>query len=133
MRAKDVMSRGVISVMADATVFDVAEILTGEHISALTVVDDRGRLIGIVSEADLIRRAEIGTTPRKSWLHRLFDDDAVRAAQYVRSHSRHVKDLMTKVVITVEEDAALAEIAELMSKNGIKRYRWYGTASWSVS
>jgi CBS domain-containing protein len=121
MRAKDVMSRGVISVMADATVFDVAEILTGEHISALTVVDDRGRLIGIVSEADLIRRAEIGTTPRKSWLHRLFDDDAVRAAQYVRSHSRHVKDLMTKVVITVEEDAALAEIAELMSKNGIKR------------
>ena len=57
MRAKDVMSCGVISVMADATVFDVAEILTGEHISALPVVDNQGRLVGIVSEADLIRRA----------------------------------------------------------------------------
>lgn len=121
MRARDIMSSGVMSVMADATVFDVAEILTSEHISALPVVDDQGRVIGIVSEADLIRRAEIGTTPHKSWLHRLFDDDAVRAAQYVRSHSRHVKDVMTKAVITVAETTTLAEIAELMSKHGIKR------------
>ncbi len=121
MRARDVMSSGVMSVMADATVFDVAEILTAEHISALPVVDDQGQVIGIVSEADLIRRSEIGTTPHKSWLHRLFDDDAVRAAQYVRSHSRHVKDVMTKAVVTVDEDATLAAIAELMVKHGIKR------------
>jgi CBS domain-containing protein len=121
MRAKDVMSSGVMSVMGDATVFDVAEILTSEHISALPIVDDQGLVIGIVSEADLIRRAEISTTPHKSWLHRLFADNATRAARYVRSHSRHVKDVMTKTVVTVGEDATLAEIAELMAKHGIKR------------
>jgi len=114
MRAKDVMSSGVMSVMGDATVFDVAEILTSEHISALPIVDDQGLVIGIVSEADLIRRAEISTTPHKSWLHRLFADNATRAARYVRSHSRHVKDVMTKTVVTVGEDATLAEIAELI-------------------
>ncbi|HEY6982478.1 CBS domain-containing protein [Reyranella sp.] len=121
MRAKDVMSGGVMSVLADATVFDAAEILTGQHISAVPVVDDSGRVIGIVSEADLIRRAEIGTTPHKSWLQRLLADDATRAARYVRSHSRHVSDVMTKAVVTVEEEANLAEVAELMSKHGIKR------------
>jgi CBS domain-containing protein len=121
MRAKDVMSDGVMSVTADATVFDAAEILTAERISAAPVVDDQGRMVGIVSEADLIRRAEIGTMPHKSWLQRLLADDATTAARYVRSHSRRVRDVMTKAVVSVDEDATLAEIAELMSKHGIKR------------
>ncbi len=115
------MATVVVSVMADATVFDAAEILTSEHVSALPVIDDRGQLVGIVSEADLIRRAEIGTTPHKSWLHRWLDDDVTKAAEYVRSHSRRVRDVMTKTVVTVEEDATLADIAELMAKHGIKR------------
>lgn len=121
MRAKDVMTTGVVSVMADATVFDAAEILTSEHISALPVVDDKGKVVGIVSEADLIRRAEIGTTPHKSWLHRWLDDDVTKAAEYVRSHSRRVRDVMTKTVVTVDEDATLGEIAALMAKHDIKR------------
>ncbi|SKA12471.1 BON domain-containing protein [Enhydrobacter aerosaccus] len=121
MRAKDVMTIGVVSVLADASVFDAAEILTSEHVSALPVIDDKGRVIGIVSEADLIRRAEIETAPHKSWLHRWLDDDVTKAADYVRSHSRRVRDVMTKNVVTVEEGATLGEIAELMAKHGIKR------------
>lgn len=121
MRAKDVMSNGVIFVTSSATVFDAAELLTAEQISALPVVDRHGRVVGIVSEADLIRRAEIGTMPRPSCLERLFSDDSVRAARYLRSHSHHVKDVMTTPVVTVNEDATLAEVADLMAKHRIKR------------
>ena len=61
-------------------------------ISAAPVVDADGRMIGIVSEADLMFRAETGTTQSRSWLQRLLSDDAVIARDYVRSHSRRVTD-----------------------------------------
>lgn len=121
MRAKDVMSNGVLTVKADATVFDVAELLVNAQVSAVPVVDKDGKIAGIVSEADLMRRAEIGTVPHKSWLLRLFADDVAKAADYVRSHARHAADVMTKPVVTADEEASLGEIAKLMAKHEIKR------------
>ena len=121
MRAKDVMSNGVISIMADATVFEAAELLVGAQVSAVPVLDSTATIVGIVSEADLIRRAEIGTAPHKSWLLRMLADDFTTASEYVHSHSRRVKDVMTKAVITTTEDATLGEVAELMAKHNVKR------------
>ncbi len=121
MRAEDVMTPCVVTISSDSTVFDAAEILVSMHISALPVVDGSGQMVGIVSEADLMRRPEIGTTPRHSWLSRMLADGGKSAAEYVSFHSRRVADVMTKKVISVQRDASLGEIAETMAKHKVKR------------
>lgn len=119
--AKDVMTSPVIAVGPDSTVDDVADILLSHGISAVPVID-RGALLGIVSEGDLIRRAEIGTAPqgRSGWL-RFFTNNAVQAEGYVKSHSEHVVDVMTQEVATVVESTPVVEIATLLEHNRIKR------------
>ena len=108
MRARQVMSRLVHTVPADASVYDAAQVLLNAGISATPVVDADGKMIGIVSEADLMYRTEIGTVPGKSWLQRLLAEDVVMARDYIRSHSHRVADVMTKNVVTAEERTSLA-------------------------
>ena len=121
MYAMKVMTRPVVTVPADATVWAAADILLGARVSAAPVVDADGRMIGIVSEADLMNRPEIGTVPGRSWLQRLLADEAVLARDYMRSHSHHVADVMTRDVVAAEERTELKDIASLMQHNGIKR------------
>src|SRR5258708_4583189 len=121
MQAMQVMTRPVVTVPADATVFAAADILLGSRISAAPVIDADGKMVGIVSEADLMNRPEIGTVPGKSCLQRLLADDAMLARDYVRSHSHHVADVMTRNVITAEERAELVDIAALMQRHNVKR------------
>lgn len=121
MRALQVMTRPVVTVPADATVFAAADILLGSRVSAAPVIDPGGKLVGIVSEADLMNRPETGTVPSKSWLQRLLADDGRLARDYVRSHSHHVADVMTRDVITAKERTEIADIAALMQRHHIKR------------
>lgn len=121
MYVRKVMSRPVVTIEAGASVFDAAETLLSSGISAAPVVDADGRMIGIVSEADLMFRVETGTTPSRSWFQRLLDDDATIARNYIRSHSRRVVDVMTKEVVTATEHADLKEVAALMKRHNIKR------------
>jgi CBS domain-containing protein len=121
MHASQVMTRSVVTVPADATVYAAADILLGSRISAAPVVDADGRMVGVVSEADLMNRPETGTVPSKSWLERLLADDALLARDYIRSHSHHVADVMTKNVITAQERTPLKDIAALMQRHHIKR------------
>ncbi len=119
--AKDVMTSPVIAVGPDSTVDEVADILLSHEISAVPVID-RGGLLGIVSEGDLIRRAEIGTAPQgQSWWLRFFSNNASQAEGYVKSHSAHVTDVMTKQVATVVESTPVVDIATLLEHNRIKR------------
>jgi CBS domain-containing protein len=121
MQASKVMTRPVVTVPADATVWAAADILLGARISAAPVVDADGRMIGIVSEADLMNRPEIGTVPARSWLQRLLTDEAVLARNFMRSHSHNVTDVMTRTVVSADERTELREIAGLMQRHGIKR------------
>jgi CBS domain-containing protein len=121
MRASKVMTRAVVTIPADATVYAAADVLLGARISGAPVADADGRMVGIVSEADLMNRPEIGTVPGKSWLERLLADDARAARDYIRSHSHHVVDVMTKPVISAQEDTPLVEIARLMKQYRIRR------------
>jgi CBS domain-containing protein len=121
MHARQVMTKPVITVAADATVYAAAETLLGSGISGAPVVDADGKMIGIVTEADLMNRPEIGTVPAKSWLQRLLTDDAVLARDYIRSHSHHVADVMTRSVVRADEHTDLREIAELMQRHRIRR------------
>lgn len=122
MKARNVMVSPVITVKPDASVKEVAQILLQHHISALPVVDDAGQLTGIVSESDLMRRADLGTERRRSrWLSALFSDEESLAAEYVKAHGHKVADVMTRRVITAAPDTRLNEIATLLEKHGIKR------------
>lgn len=121
MYAMKVMTRPVVTIPADATVYAAADILLGARISAAPVVDADGKMIGIVSEADLMNRPESGTVPAKSWLQRLLAPEVVLARDFLRSHSHHVADVMTRDVVTAEERTDLKEIARLMQSRGVKR------------
>lgn len=121
MKARDVMTTRVITVGPGASVQEVAQLLLQYRISAVPVVGEGGRLIGIVSEGDLVRRAEVDTERRRPWWLRMLTGSEVLAAEYVKSHASKVADLMTKRVITATPDASLRDIATLLEKHSIKR------------
>jgi CBS domain-containing protein len=121
MRARDVMVSPVVTVGENGTVRDVAKILIANHISAVPVVDHAGKLVGIVSEADLMHRAEAGTERPTSWWLSLISGENTIAAEYVRSHATRVKDLMTRDVQTARPDTPLYEIADMFEEKHIKR------------
>ncbi len=121
MNAKDVMTRNVASVGPDASVGDVANVLLERGVSAVPVLDGE-KLVGIVSEGDLIRRAEIGTAERpRSWWLRLFTDSATLAKEFTKSHAEQVRDVMTEDVATVAEETPLAVVAGILERKRIKR------------
>jgi CBS domain-containing protein len=121
MKAADVMVSAVISVRPNARVEEVAGILLASRISAVPVIDEQGELLGIVSEGDLMRRAEAGTDRSRSWWLEYLTGKQVLAAEYVKSHSHKVTDVMTRSVITATPDTSLSEIATLLERNRIKR------------
>jgi CBS domain-containing protein len=120
MRAADVMTTDVISVGPSQSVQEVAGLLLANRISAVPVLSDKGELVGIVSEGDLMRRAEAGTQRRRSWWLELLAAPET-AESYVREHGRQVADVMTRDLVTVGAGTPLSDIADLMEKRSIKR------------
>jgi CBS domain-containing protein len=121
MKASDIMVTNVITIPADASIGEVASTLLNNHISGAPVVDDKGELVGIVSEGDLMRRPEIGTSRRHSWWLELISSHQSQAVEYVKSHSRKISDVMTRDVITAKPDTSLGDIAAMLERKRIKR------------
>src|SRR5215831_2160969 len=121
MHAIDVMTSEVISVDENATVAAVARLLAERGISAVPVVDKDNRVIGMVSEGDLLHRAETGTERRRSWWLDMVSSTNKLAGEYIKSHSGKVKDVMTRNVLSVSETTSVADIALLLETNRIKR------------
>jgi CBS domain-containing protein len=121
MRAHQIMTRQVITVGSDTPIAEAAETMLRHHVSGLPVVNATGKLIGIVSEADFLRRAEIGTQRKRGrWLQLLLGPGR-SAADFVQERGRLVGEIMTPDPITVVEDTPLEEIVQLMEKRHIKR------------
>lgn len=121
MRAHQIMTRPVITVTPDASILDAANTMLRQHVSGLPVVDATGKLVGIVSEGDFIRRSEIGTQRKRGrWLKFLLGAGAT-ATDYSHGHGRRVSDVMTPEPITVAEGSTLEQIVTTMEKNGVKR------------
>ena len=121
MKVADVMASNVISVAPETPVNEIAGILLQKRISAVPVVDARGRLAGIVSEGDLLRRAELHTERRRSWWAGLLSRVDSLAAEYVKTHGRRAEDVMTRDVVTASEDVPLDEVVTLLEQRHVKR------------
>ena len=121
MRAHQIMTRQVITVATGAAVLEAANIMLQKHISGLPVVDEAGKLVGIVSQGDFIRRVEIGTQRKRGrWLKFLLGPGKA-ASDFVHERGRKVAEIMTPDPCTVTEDATLEAIVELMERNNVKR------------
>lgn len=121
MKAEDVMTRAVITIDPDATVLQAARLMLQHHISGLPVVDKDGRLVGVLSEGDFLRRRETKTERKRSrWLEFLMGPGRM-AAEYSHSHGSKVSEVMTTDVQSVEEVAPLEDIVALMERKRIKR------------
>ena len=112
MKARDVMTLAVFTVKPTMPVKDLARLFMEQRISAVPVVDDRGKIVGIVSEGDLVHRSEISTQRRHPWWLVLMTGDEGLVAEYIKAHAKKVGDIMTRKVITAEPDTPLQEIAE---------------------
>lgn len=120
MKASEVMEPEVLSVGPETKVSDVAKALLSRRISAVPVVDN-GKLVGIVSEGDLIRRVETDTERHRSWWVELLISSEKLATEYVKSHARYAGEVMTRKVVTAEENTSLSDVAKLFENHNIKR------------
>ena len=121
MRAHQIMTRPVITVTPETTIVEAATAMLQRHISGLPVVDAAGKLVGIVSEGDFIRRSELGTQRKRGRFLAFILGPGRAATDFVHEHGRKVAEVMTPDPLTVTEDTRLEAIVALMEKNHVKR------------
>ena len=121
MKARDVMISPVITVGENDPVHHVANLLIKHRISAVPVVDHTGKIIGIVSEGDLIRRPETGTESPVSWWLSLISGERALAEAYSKSHGKKARDVMTTPVQTAHPDTPLHDIADMLEERHVRR------------
>ena len=121
MRAHQIMTRSVVTVTPETTIVDAANLMLQRHVSGLPVVDTNGKLVGIVSEGDFIRRSEIGTGRKRGRWLRFIVGPGKSASDFVHEHGRKVSEVMTKSPLTIAGDTELADIVEMMERNNVKR------------
>ncbi|HTV34463.1 MAG TPA: CBS domain-containing protein [Methylocella sp.] len=121
MNAGDVMVHEVVTVGPDDEVSKAVQLLVDHDISALPVVDAERRVIGILSEADLLHSDRLGTEKHRSWWLEAITPAAVLALDYAKSHGRKVAEVMTENVISADEETSLSELAIILERNRIKR------------
>ena len=126
MKACDVMTRNIVGIGRGAAVSEAIRLMLEKRISGLPVLDEAGKLVGILTEGDLLRRSETGTERhRPRWLEFLMGPGRI-AGEYVRTHGRKVEEVMTRDVVSVTEDTPLDEVVELMERRRIKRVPVFG-------
>lgn len=121
MYAKEIMSSDVLSLTTDATVFEAAKLLVSARVSAMTVVDTNGIMVGILSEADILKGPLMAAKKVGTETLGRPDDDAYADAAIAQAKAQKITDVMTKGVVAAHETASLREIAHLMLTHKIKR------------
>ena len=121
MKVAEVMTRGVITITPQSGILEAAELMLHHRLSGLPVIDASGTVVGIVTEGDLIRRAETGTaTRRKPWLEFLVGPERL-AREFIATHGRKVGEIMTRDVSAIAPESTLAELVSLMERRRVKR------------
>jgi CBS domain-containing protein len=121
MQTSEIMTRNVVSIGQDASVRDAIRLMLEHRVSGLPVIDDAGKLAGILTEGDLLRRGETGTERhRRPWLEFLMGPGRL-AEDYVKTHGRRVAEVMTREIVSIGPDAPIGDLVHLMERRHIKR------------
>ena len=123
MKARDMMTRNVVSVRPDTPTREIARILLDKRISAVPVIDENGVPLGMVSEGDLIGPASDSAARREWWLNHLAEGEALNPEflTHLWTTDRIAREVMHGPLVTVEEDADFTEVARLLAEYRIKR------------
>lgn len=116
MRAHQIMSRHVVTIRPEAPIADAIRVMLAHHISGLPVVDEEGKLVGIICESDFLRRPETGTEHARNPLLTMLLGTTRVAAEFVKEHGRTVEEVMTRHPASTTEQSELAEVADLMER-----------------
>jgi CBS domain-containing protein len=121
MKASDVMTRNLVTITRSTPIREAIRLMLDNRISGIPVIDPTGKIEGILTEGDLLRRSELATEKRRwPWLDFLLGPGRM-ASEYVRTHGRVCEQLMTRDVISVTPGTPLAQIVEAMERHRIKR------------
>jgi CBS-domain-containing membrane protein len=121
MKAQEIMTRDVITVRPETSVRDIAALMVEKHISGVPVLTDKGKIIGVVSQSDLLHRAEVGTERKRKWWFHILADPNVLAQDYAKAHGLKAHDVMSRYVVSVRNDAELRDVADILDNHRIKR------------
>ena len=121
MNAQETMTKDVITVGPETTVGEIAGLLVRHRISAVPVLAEDDRVVGIVTQTDLGHRSETGTEKKRKWWLDVFADTDVKAREFIKSHGVKAEDVMSRVVVSVAKDASLSEVAEILDTHRIRQ------------
>jgi CBS domain-containing protein len=121
LSARDLMTTEMVTVPPATPVLAVARLLSERGISAVPVLDPVGSLLGIVTEADLIRRLAGEAEEPASWLANLFHSAERDALRFARTHGATAADIMSTDLVTVRPEKGAAEVARMMEERNIRR------------
>ncbi|MFO7951394.1 MAG: CBS domain-containing protein [Bacillota bacterium] len=125
--AKEIMSSPTVSVKEEQTLKEAIKLLADYKISGLPVVDDSGKIIGIISDTDIIRYSQkinvVPTTKLSGWISPYTDvsELATFRSGIETLHQTEVREVMTKKVYTATEDTSATDIARLMNRRKVNR------------
>src|SRR5690242_9082189 len=120
MNAAEIMTRPVISVTRETSITEAARLMLDHRVSGLPVVDEHA-VVGMVTEGDLLRRAETGTERKHArWLELLISPGRL-ARDYTSANARKVGEVMSPAVVAVAPGDSVEHIVRLMERHRIKR------------
>lgn len=121
MKASDIMTSNPVSIRPDSSVMEAVRLMLQRRFSGLPVTDQTGAVVGIVTEGDLLRRAETGTQRRRPrWIEFMIGPGRL-ASEYAHACGHKVDEVMTRSVLTIPEDMPLDQIVTMMEQHRIKR------------
>jgi CBS domain-containing protein len=121
MNASDIMTRDLVTIRRDASITEAIHFMLDNKVSGLPVLDDQDKVVGVLTEGDLLRRSETGTERhRPRWLEFLMGPGRI-AGDYVRTHGRRVEEIMSRDPVSVTGDVVLSDVVQLMEDRRIKR------------
>ena len=121
MQTMDVMVRNVITIKPDDDVAHAVHLMAEHDVSALPVVDETGTVVGMLSEADLLHREELGTVKHRKWWMEAITPASKLATEFAKSHGHKVHEVMSNRVVSVSEEMSLADVATLLERHRVKR------------
>ena len=119
MKIEEIMTRDVITVAPQTPIHEAARLMVDHGVSGLPVVDEQGKLVGVLSEGDLILRQR--ARPRVPWWRTFFQDGERLAREYQKAAGTTVAEVMTNAVISVSPDLPIEAAALILDQRRIRR------------